>query len=254
LGINKLPIGVQVYSIREEAEADFAAAMKQLKGMGYDGVELAGLYGMTPEAIRKCLDEVGLKAISAHVPYEAFAQDLTGTVKAYHEIGCSYLGIPYLTEERRYGGSKYQETLAFIPAIAAECRKYDMKLMYHNHNFEFEKTESGKYHLDELYDSIGGEAMDMQLDTCWVRVAGVDPAAYIERYRQHCPLVHIKDYKDEDGVKLVALGEGEMDLPAIARKSVECGVQWLIIEQDDHPYGSPMENMAKSIAYLKNIL
>ena len=64
----KLPIAVQVYSVREQAAADFDAAMGELARMGYDGVELAGLYGKSPEEIREILDRRGLKAVSAHVP------------------------------------------------------------------------------------------------------------------------------------------------------------------------------------------
>ena len=79
----KLPIAAQVYSIREEAEADFEKAMQQLAGMGYDGVELAGLYGKSAEEIKSALERAGLQAISAHVPMEAFEQDLDNTVKTY---------------------------------------------------------------------------------------------------------------------------------------------------------------------------
>ena len=64
-----LPIAIQVYSIREEAERDFTKTMQEVKKMGYDGVELAGLYGHTPEDIRDILKNIGLTPISAHVSY-----------------------------------------------------------------------------------------------------------------------------------------------------------------------------------------
>ena len=67
--MSKLPVAVQVYSVREDAEADFKGTMQKIKDMGYDGVELAGLYGMKPEEVRAILDEVGIPCISAHVPY-----------------------------------------------------------------------------------------------------------------------------------------------------------------------------------------
>ena len=65
-------IAAQVYSVRELAQADFAGTMKALKECGYQGVELAGLYGLKPEEIRDCLKEQGLTAVSAHVPLEEF--------------------------------------------------------------------------------------------------------------------------------------------------------------------------------------
>lgn len=92
-----------MYSVREQAEKDFAGTMAALKGCGYDGVELAGLYGHSPEEIRDCLKEQGLEAVSAHVGLDLFRQDMEGTVKAYRTIGCSYVGIPYLPKECLYG-------------------------------------------------------------------------------------------------------------------------------------------------------
>lgn len=60
-----------------------------------------------------------------------------------------------------------------------------------------------------------------------------------------CPLVHIKDFIQDGEVKLVAVGDGVQDIKAIAEKAQECGAQWLVVEQDSHIFGSPMENMKK---------
>ena len=95
----KMGIAAQVYSVRELAEADFAGTMKALKDCGYEGVELAGLYGLSPEAVRDCLKEQGLIGISAHVGLEPFREDMEGTVKAYETIGCKYIGIPGMSME-----------------------------------------------------------------------------------------------------------------------------------------------------------
>ena len=65
-----MKIGLQVYSIRDDAASDFAAAMKKVKEMGYDGVELAGTYGLSAAEIKKVLAEVGLEVISAHIPLD----------------------------------------------------------------------------------------------------------------------------------------------------------------------------------------
>ncbi|MBS6196457.1 MAG: sugar phosphate isomerase/epimerase [Clostridiales bacterium] len=252
--MERLPIAVQVYSVRQEAEADFAGTMAKIKEMGYDGVELAGLYGKTPAEIRACLDSVGLKAISAHIPYEEFEKDLEGTVKAYQEIGCEFAGIPWLSEERRYGGEKYEETLSYIPVIAKACREHGMQLMYHNHDFEFAKAEDGRYHLDILYSTLTPEELCVELDTCWAKVAGENPAEYLMKYQGRCPVVHIKDFRKKEEVELLALGEGEQNLEELTDSVVKCGAKWFIIEQDDHPYGTPMGNLKKSIDCLKNII
>lgn len=253
--MKQLPVAVQVYSVRGEAEKDFVKTMTELKNMGYDGVELAGLYGMQPAQIREILDTLDLRAISAHVPYEEFEKDMAGTITAYKTIGCEYVAIPWLSEERRLGGSKYEETITFIREIAQACKEQGIELLYHNHEFEFKKAEDGQYHLEHLFKDAGEEILLAQLDTCWVKVGGEDPAAYLNKYKGRCPLVHIKDFrKNESGVELVALGEGEQQLEALINSTVENGANWLVIEQDDHPYGTPMDNMKKSITVLHRIM
>ena len=192
-----LPVAAQVYSVRDEVAADFEKTMQQLAKMGYDGVELAGLYGKTAKEIRACLDQVA--------------------VQTYHEIGCKYVAIPYLDQERWYGGSRYQETLQNILKISQKCREAGMELLYHNHHFEFEKTDKGGFQLDAFYEAISAEDLKTELDLCWVKVGGADPVSYLRKYAGRCPIVHVKDFIYRDGeVVLVAVGDGDVQ----DRKSV----------------------------------
>lgn len=251
--MKKLPIAAQVYSVREEAAADFDGTMKALAGMGYDGVELAGLYGKSPEEIRASLDKWGIKAVSAHVPYEAFAQDLEKTVETYQKLGCRFLAIPSLGRERWYGGEKYRETLSELSAIAQKCEEEGIQLLYHNHDFEFARTQDGGCQLDAFYGEKETAGIAAQLDLCWVKVGGADPVDYLRRYAGRCPVVHVKDFVREDGVVLVALGDGQLGVREVLDQACESGAQWLVVEQDDHVYGTPMENMKKSIECIRNI-
>lgn len=251
--MKNLPIAAQVYSVREQAEADFDRTMEALARMGYDGVELAGLYGKSPEEVRAVLDRWGLQAVSAHVPYEAFAQDLEGTVETYRKIGCRYAAIPYLGGDRWYGGSRYQETLAFLARIAEKCREAGVQLLYHNHTHELARAEDGGRQLDAFYGAEETAALSTELDLCWLKAGGADPVEYLRKYRGRCPLVHMKDFVREDEVVLVAVGDGELGAGRAAAQAVESGAEWLVVEQDDHRRGSPMENMKKSLEYLKRL-
>ena len=250
--IMNLLVAAQVYSVREEAEANFEQTMHQLAEMGYDGVELAGLYGKSAKEIRDCLDRVGLQAISAHVPINDFEQDLNKTVQIYQEIGCKYVAIPYLDKERWYGGSRYPETLETIVKISQKCQEAGMELLYHNHNFEFEKTDEGHFQLDAFYETISAEDLKTELDLCWVKVGGADPTAYLKKYAGRCPIVHVKDFIYRAGeVVLVAVGDGDVQAEVVVPAAVESGAKWLVVEQDSHTFGTPMENMEKSLKYIK---
>ena len=249
-----LPIAVQVYSVREEAARDFAGTMKKLGEMGYDGVELAGLYGKSAEEIRDSIKAAGLTAISAHVSYDELAGDLEKTLQDYETIGCRYIVIPWLGEDRRFGTALYEETIKEIPVISEGCKKHGMTLLYHNHDFEFAKTLDGTYALDQLYAEVPADVLGAEPDTCWIKVGGPDPSEWLKKYSGRCPLVHVKDFRRKaDGVDLLALGEGEQDFPTLVKTAKECGAQWLVIEQDDHPYGTPMGDMKKSLNYLKEL-
>lgn len=268
------PIAIQVYSVRDDASKDLRGVLTELKAMGYDGVEFAGLYGHTPEEVRDMCQEIGLVPISAHVAYEEIMGDVEGTMKAYKTIGCEYIVIPYMAEGKRGGDPVWPEIKENIKKIGAAANAAGLTLLYHNHDFEFIKY-NGKYMLEDLYDSVSADLLQTQLDTCWVRVGGEDPAEYIRRYTGRAPVVHLKDYTGsreaatyeliglEGNQKEVKAGEpftlrpvgyGVQDFPAIIEAAKDAGAKWLIVEQDRPDDGrAPMACAKLSREYLKSI-
>lgn len=268
-----LPVGVQVYSVRDYAEKDFKGTMEKIKEIGYDGVELAGLYGLEPEYIKSVLDELELPAISAHVPFQELVADLEGTVAKYVTIGVKYIAIPYLGEEDRPGAPKFEDNLKELVKIGECCKKNGITMTYHNHDFEFIKMPNGQYGLDYIYSTIGPELLETELDTCWVKVAGECPVAYIKKYANRCPVVHLKDFikegkpanmyeligietekKEETGkFEFRPVGSGMQDFPPILEAAVESGAYWVVVEQDQS-YDTPsIEAIKQSRDYLKSL-
>ena len=248
-----LPVALKLYSIREEAEKDFVKTMQEVKKIGYDGVELAGLYGHSPEEVRDCLNEIGLIPISAHVAYQEFMGDMQGTVKCYATIGCRYLAIPYLLEEQRYGTEYFKKVMKNIPEIAMTCKKVGITLLYHNHDFEFTKMDDGVYVLDYMYQQISEDDLKTELDVCWIKVAGEEPTEYIKKYAGRCPIVHLKDYSKVDTLEFRALGHGVQDIPAILEATLKAGAEWVVAEQDSHSEHTPLEDAILSREYLKSL-
>lgn len=268
-----MKIALQLYSVRENTEKDFLGTLKKVKEMGYDGGELAGTFGYSGKEIKDMFANVGLIPISAHVPYQVWTADMNGTLKLYKEIGCKYIAIPYLTEEYRYGGEKYAQVVEDIKKIGKLCADNGITLMYHNHDFEFEKAENGKYALDLIYEAISPELLKTELDTCWVNVGGEDPANFILKYAGRAPVVHLKDFDGEksdnmyeligiDGEKrepkntfeFRPLGLGKQDFTSIIKASKDAGAEWVIVEQDEPSMGkSPLECAKISIDYMKKI-
>ena len=267
-----LPIAIQICSVRDDAKADLRATLKKIKEMGYDGVELAGLYGLSPAEIKKMFDETGLVPISAHVSINDFRADLEGTLAKYSEIGCKFIGIPSLPTENRPGHEKFYEALDEIAEIGKAAKKYGIQLLYHNHDFEFVKID-GKYGLDIMYEKVPADLLQTELDTCWVKVGGAEPVSYVGKYKGRVPVIHLKDFYGEksenmydligetskaparpEGFEYRPLGKGLQDIPSIIKAAEDAGATWLIVEQDNPSMGlTAMECIEASINYLKEI-
>lgn len=271
-----LPIGLQLYSVRNEMEKDFAGTLKRVAEMGYDGVEFAGLFGHSASEIKALLEKNGLAAVSAHVPLAEMLEDMDKVIATYKEIGCKYIAIPYVEEKYRPGRPDYGETLATIAQLGKKCSENGIVLMYHNHDFEFVNVD-GKYGLDIMYETVPAEYLQTELDTCWVNVGGEDPAKYIEKYSGRTPVVHLKDFVmkgkekpkklyaligiDDDGEQaseedfsFKPVGSGVQDMPEIIKASEKSGAEWLIVEQDNPDKGNTEFSAAeKSIKYLRGL-
>ena len=261
-----LPIALQVYSVRDDAEKDFKGTMQKIKEMGYEGVELAGLYGYTAEEVKSILDEVGLQVVSAHVPVQELLED--DVLDAYATMGLSYIAIPWMSVEANE--QNVAECVEVIKGIAKRCKERGMQLLYHNHDFEFQMVNE-EYILDCYYREVPADLLQTELDTCWVKVAGVNPVDYIKKYTNRAPIVHLKDFVGEKSKNMYALignaetegkqavafefrpvGFGVQDMSAIVQAAEEAGAKWLIVEQDNPSMQkSALECVEMSIKYLK---
>ncbi|MBQ2973772.1 MAG: sugar phosphate isomerase/epimerase [Clostridia bacterium] len=272
----KLPVAVQLYSVRDEMEKDFYGTIQQMKDLGYDGVEFAGLFGEDPEKIKAFCEEIGIVPISAHVPYYDMLENPESVLSDYAKIGCKYVVVPYLTEECRPGTDGFPATVEGIRKIGEAAKSLGLQLLYHNHDFEF-VTIDGEYALDVLYSSVSDDLLKTEIDTCWVNVAGVNPAEYVEKYSGRSPVVHLKDFKksgdklgklydligiddeveqeeEEDSFSFMPVGHGVQDMPAILAACENAGAEWVVVEQDSPAKGdTPLNSVKLSREYLKTL-
>jgi sugar phosphate isomerase/epimerase len=267
---------LQLYNVRNELGQDFEGTLKQVAETGYKYVELAlaRIYGKTASGFKSALDKAGLAAVSAHVPLEDMVKDPEGTSNFHLEIGCKFIAIPYLSEEDRSTGPNYAAVKKEIAKLGEIVKKKGAVLLYHNHEFEFVDYK-GKYALDDLYDSIPANLLQTQVDVCWAKVGGVDPAEYILKYKGRAPVVHLKDFDTSQGGKVKAdydligeakkaraeggfpfraVGHGILDIPGIMKAAEAAGAQWVVVEQDlPTPGKSPIECAKDSLDYLKSL-
>lgn len=270
--MKKLPVGLQLYTVRDEMQKDLPATLKVVKEAGYDYVEPAGLFGLSGEEFKAELDKAGLIAVSAHVPLAEMLANPEEAIKTYKTLGCKFFAVPYLGGGERYGDPNFDSILSGIEKFGALCHENGLTLLYHNHDFEFEKTAEGQYVLDYMYEKISPQCLQTELDTCWVNIGGEEPASYIRKYAGRCPVVHLKDFiggKTENMYALIGtdeatsekseefafrpVGQGVQNFPEILKAAVESGAEYVIVEQDDTNGIPSLEAAKMSRDYLKSL-
>ncbi len=240
------PIALQLYSVRDViSKSDFDTVVRQVAEIGYAGVETAGFPGTTPQAAGKLFKSLGLQVSSIHkfpIPTQADQQEILDMLGA--------LGTKNVVSGAGPDDFKTVDT------TRATCEKlntavellgpHGIKLHVHNHWWEYLKIGE-KYAYEYMLDFLAPEIF-FQIDTYWVKTAGVDPAQVVKRMGKRAPLLHIKDGPAQQKVAQTAVGGGVLDFPAIV-KAAAGNTEWMIVELDSCATDM-IEAVRKSHAYL----
>jgi len=258
-------LGVALYTVRDQMQADAAGTLKAIADLGYRYVET----GLVP-ALGPALKAAGLKQASAYAPTYL----VTGNRKAWTGAGemlpesytwnqaideakaqgLEYLVIVYLMKAERGGLDVYKDLAARLAKAGEACRKAGLGLAYHPHAFEYEMID-GVRPIELLLKETPKEALGLELDTFWSSIAGVDPVKMVQTYAGRVPLVHLKDKAkgtpvqyDEGKVPHEAFketGRGEVDFGAFLPAAAKAGVKYYYVEQD-YSAGSPLDSLRTS--------
>ncbi len=264
-----LNVAYQLYSARNEVEKGMLPVLHELAAMGYNGVEFAGFFGHTATEIKHMLKETGLKAVSSHVPVADLKSRLKDILHFHNEIGCEYIAVPYLEEADRPGQPGFADMIRMLYKVGKKCAENNIQLLYHNHDFEFVQV-SGMYGLDFMYAAVPEKYLQTEIDTCWVRYAGVDPAEYVLKYTGRSPVLHLKDYNgvhaegspyaliglddeaDASSFEFRPFGHGVQDVKGILQVGVQAEVKWFVVEQDESGSLPPLEAAKLSLQSIRN--
>ena len=254
--LTNIPVGLQLYTLRDEMSHDFIGTLKKVADIGYQRVEFAGYGDIPAKEMKMVLDDLGLKAISSHVGLPFQNRELLLSTLAFHieynkEIGSEYVVLPWAPFEQLSKTAEFTSVLEDIRAAAEECKRQGMGFVYHNHAFEFNKVED-KMIYETIFDSIGTDLLQAELDLYWVKKAGLDPKSFLCKYKGRVPIIHIKDMTADDRGFFTELGRGIINYPAIFEIAADMGVRYMLVEQDqcERP---PLESIRVSYDYLKTL-
>ena len=222
---------VQLYTLREECQADFPYVLRELKRMGWAGVQFAGYHSMDPEELAAILKELNLKTAGLHVGYMQFVDDLDTLVREARVLGTKDLICPAIPADLRTS-SGYVEVRRVLNEAAARLKREGMRLSYHNHAFEFETLVEGRTALEYLLDPSPDNLVLAELDVYWVKKGGYDPVAYLAPYQNRMPIIHLKDMTRDEEQTFAEIGEGSIDFKPILEWGEDGGVEWYVVEQD----------------------
>lgn len=246
--MNRFPIAVQPYTVREALSRDYAGTLEKLSAIGFEGIELGPPpEGMTVSEQKALLARLNLQVVGAHASFDNLDVDFGKLIDYLHEVGGRYVAVSMKFESKEDVLRKAER----FNRIGKLCRDAGTTFLYHNHDWEFERYD-GEYVLDLILRETDPELVKLELDTYWVAKGGEDPAAFLRKLKGRCPLLHIKDMEAGDERFFAEIGEGVLDFHAIADAAAEVGTEWLIVEQDASRR-DPLDSLAISYRNLSKL-
>lgn len=257
--------GLQLYTLRDIIANNVPGVFNKIKKAGYSEVEMYGLdkdnkfFGHTVKQIAAFLKTSGLTSSGGHYMPEDFlfkngnGDDVKNLCDVANELGNSYVIIPWLDKESRDTIDKYK-ALAHRMNLAGEiCKKENLQLGYHNHDFEFEDM-NGQHGYDILLNNTDSSLVKMEMDLYWVVRAGYDPVTIFKSYPGRFPLWHVKDMDKKNNSQNTEVGNGLLDFKKIFAEADLAGVKHYIVEQENNYKPDFLGSISTSDKTLKKLL
>jgi sugar phosphate isomerase/epimerase len=267
-----LPIGLQLYSVRELLPKDYEGTLKQIAALGYQEVESAGYFDHTVPQVKAAMSAAGLHLVSAHYSHDNLAKDFDNILAFNHELGVNYLicSFPGIKDPSRLKDTSHRSVVNSFTMddyrwnadqfnkFGEKVKAAGMKFGYHNHTMEFGKQD-GVAPLDEMIRLTDPSLVTFELDCGWVVVGGANPVDYIRRYPTRISMLHVKDFKHTDKPasivdppKAAQLGEGTLDYRPVFEAAKKANIKHYFVEQEgfDIP---PLEALKIDEEYMKKL-
>ena len=243
-----IPIGLQLFAVRQDCEKDLPGTLDKVAEMGYEGVDFAGYYDYGAAELRKLLDERDLKCCGTHIGVDTLKDDqLPATVEFALTLGNRYLIVPGLPPEWRDSRDAWRRTAEFFSAVAEKVKPHGLRTGYHNHGVEFEPID-GEIPWVTLGENTTDDVI-LQMDNGNCAYGGGDPIAMLERFPGRSVTVHLKEYPSPNDEAII----GEGDCPWARTFDLCEGIgatEWYIVEQCS-PVLTPLECVAKCLRNLR---
>jgi sugar phosphate isomerase/epimerase len=260
-----LPLGLQLYSVREQLAKDYEGTLKQLSAIGYKEVEAAGFYGKSADEVKQAMQSAGLHCVSAHYSYNDLNRDIDAAIAYNKTLGVEYIicsfpgfkdpthspGKAFTLEDFRWNAERFNH-------FGEKIKAGGLRFGYHNHTMEFH-AEGGVVPFDELVRLTDPSLVTFEMDCGWVMVGGGDPVAYLHKYPTRISMLHIKDFKpaqkgasSAEPPPSAPLGQGTMDYRPIFEAAKKASIKHYFVEQEGYDM-APMDELRVDADYVNGL-
>jgi sugar phosphate isomerase/epimerase len=267
-----LPIGLQLYSVRELLPKDYEGTLKQIGALGYQEVEAAGYFDHTAPQVKAAMSAAGLHLVSAHYSHDNLVKDFDNILAFNHEVGVNYLicSFPGIKDPSRLKDTSHRTVVNSFTMddyrwnadqfnkFGEKVKAAGMKFGYHNHTMEFTKQD-GLVPLDEMIRLTDPALVTFELDCGWVVVGGAKPIDYLRRYPTRISMLHVKDFKPTDKPASIVdpphaaqLGEGTLDYRPVFEAAKKANIKHYFVEQEGFDI-APLEGLKIDEEYMKKL-
>ncbi len=251
--------GMVSYTYRKSLAKDAAATLDTIKSLGIVDMEFSSLFGKTAQDLRALLDARGIKCSSYGVGYDDLKNKMETVAQNAKILGASFVRVAWIPHQGDFTLAMAQKTVEDFNQFGKTLKDtYGLTFCYHNHGYEFQPHEGGTL-FDYIVQNTDPKYVSFEMDILWTFFPGQDPAALLNKYGKRFKLMHIKDLKKGVQGNMsggtspendVALGTGQLDIPAILIAAKKAGVKHYYIEDES---SSIATQVPQTIAYLKNL-
>jgi len=246
-------VGLQLYSLRDDARRNLERTIADIASAGYHDVELLGSmnnFGMAPAALRALLDRNGLRAPSTHVGGNAL-DDLPRQLGDAQTLGHEYITVASLPIASPPKIDDYRRWADRLNEAGRIARERGVWIAFHNHASDFVIVD-GQAAYDVFAARTDPAVVRLQLDTGNLAMAGRDPMEYMKRFGERYWLFHMKDVPRLRAESDIELGKGIIDFRRLLGSIERIDEKHLFVEQETYP-GTPLDSVRRDFAYLSQL-
>jgi len=252
-------MGLEIYSLRGEAEKDLPATLALIRKFGFEEVEGGDFYGRSATEFRKLLDSNGLKLTSMMAAYDRLSRDINSVAEDAHTLGAEYVVCSTVPHKKKLTAEECEHAIESLNRFGENLAKAGLRCCYHIHGIEFEKSPHGTL-FDTLAKGTNPKFVNFEMDIFWIVFAYQDPVKLLHQYPGRFPLMHVKDIRKGTALgglpgdvleeASVPLGTGLVDIPVVLRAARETGVRHCYIEDEAV---DAARQIPESLRYLENL-